>query len=147
MNVGRIRHLLSDAMLASYPTYESHRICRPDKAFSQHPALIVGCDACASYPTYKSHRTVGRIRRLRRIRQIVNCSYFFASATTLLPTPRLLYSHMRFVVSVIQIALYFVVIIYAAGITRKRTIRDHPHRPTVLAVLKPSLMALSRITT
>ncbi len=80
---------------ASYPTYESHRICRPDKAFSQHPALIVGCDACASYPTYKSHRTVGRIRRLRRIRQIVNCSYFFASATTLLPTPRLLYSHMR----------------------------------------------------
>ena len=29
------------------------------------------------------------------------------------------------VVSVIQIALYFVVIIYAAGITRKRTIRDH----------------------
>ncbi|MDQ9333265.1 hypothetical protein RF144_19260, partial [Escherichia coli] len=41
----------------------------PDKAFSQHPALIVGCDACASYPTYKSHLTVGRIRRLRRIRQ------------------------------------------------------------------------------
>ena len=42
-----------------------------------------------------AHRTVGRIRRLRRIRHIVNSSYFFASATTLLPTPRLLYSHMR----------------------------------------------------
>ncbi len=60
-----------------------------------HPALIVGCDAGASYPTDKSYRTVGRIRRLRRIRHIVNSSYFFASATTLLPTPRLLYSHMR----------------------------------------------------
>ncbi|MED9635382.1 hypothetical protein RCN56_05275, partial [Escherichia marmotae] len=30
---------------------------RPDKAFTPHPALIVGCDAGASYPTYESHRT------------------------------------------------------------------------------------------
>ncbi|MED0060380.1 hypothetical protein RCU70_03755, partial [Escherichia marmotae] len=57
---------------ASYPTYESHRTCRPDKAFTPHPALIVGCDACASYPTYESHRTVGRIRRLRRIRHLLS---------------------------------------------------------------------------
>ncbi|MCU7294910.1 hypothetical protein N6N76_10995, partial [Escherichia albertii] len=41
----------------SYPTYKSHRTCRPDKAFTPHPAFIVGCDAGASYPTYKSHRT------------------------------------------------------------------------------------------
>ncbi|MCV4655307.1 hypothetical protein OFM13_28615, partial [Escherichia coli] len=26
--------------------------CRPDKAFTPHPALVVGCDAGASYPTY-----------------------------------------------------------------------------------------------
>ncbi len=65
VNVGRIRHLLSDAMLA--------HLIRPTNRIE----------------------SVGRIRRLRRIRQIVNSSYFFASATTLLPTPRLLYSHMR----------------------------------------------------
>ncbi len=47
VNVGRIRpycrmrclRILSDLRIASN--------LRPDKAFSQHPALIVGCDACA----------------------------------------------------------------------------------------------------
>ncbi|KAA9728263.1 hypothetical protein F7F89_28410, partial [Escherichia coli] len=33
------------------------------------------------------------------------------------------------VVSVIQIALYFVAIVNAAGVTRKRTIRDHRIAP------------------
>ncbi len=60
-------------------------------------------------------RTVGRIRRLRRIRQIVNCS----SSSPLQPLyyPRRGYCIPTcVVVSVIQIALYFVVIIYAAGL-------------------------------
>ena len=44
------------------------------------------------------------------------------------------YTHLdvykrQVVVSVIQIALYFVVIINAAGVTRKRTIRDHRISP------------------
>ncbi len=59
---------------------------------------------------HKSHRTVGRIRRLRRIRQIV-------IALTSSPLQPLYYPRRGYciphavVVSVIQIALYFVVII------------------------------------
>ena len=146
MNVGRIRHLLSDAMLAHLirPTNRIESVGQIRHFRSIRHLLS---DAMlAPYPTYKSHRTVGRIRRLRRIRQIVNCSYFFASATTLTTHAAVIVFPHAVVVSVIQIALYFVVIIYAAGITAngRLEITASAHG---LAVLKPSLMALSRITT
>ncbi|MED9497353.1 hypothetical protein RCN67_16855, partial [Escherichia marmotae] len=48
---------------------------RPDKAVTPHPAIVHRClmRRCASYQAYSLHlngRTVGRIRRLRRIRQL-----------------------------------------------------------------------------
>ncbi len=79
---------------------------------------------------------LGRIRRLRRIRQIVNSSYFF-------PLQPLCYPRRGYCIptcgcsSVIQIALYFVAIVNAAGVTSngRLEITASAHG---FAVLKPS---------